>query len=207
MRTTWEMQCKGLWGLSLGFPSAAYSLHFISWLTKCVAIHLEPTEVLWSTLLTSTPHNRQKKFFAAKIPVSCRRMLLEARLETSSMVFPHQGERSSCLIHPTEPTNCPLGQPEGPASHAVPKQAHKLAVSFLCATPWLCEALRSLPTPCLNGTRSCCIGAPGHVCFGDALSLQRPSLPLHAQVYITSIQEFQRFFSHRNHNLRPAYGL
>lgn len=161
MRTTWEMQCKGLWGLSLGFPSAAYSLHFISWLTKCVAIHLEPTEVLWSTLLTSTPHNSQKKFFAAKIPVSCRRMLLEARLETSSMVFPHQGES----IHPTEPTNCPLGQPEGPASHAVPKQAHKLAVSFLCATPWLCEALRSLPTPCLNGTRSCCIGAPGHVCL------------------------------------------
>lgn len=143
MRTTWEMQCKGLWGLSLGFPSAAYSLHFISWLAKCVAIHLEPTEVLWSTLLTSTPHNRQKKSFAAKIPVSSRRMLLEARLETSSMVFPHQWES----IHPTEPTNCPLGQPEGPASHAVPKQAHKLAASFLCATPWLCEALRSLPTP------------------------------------------------------------
>lgn len=41
MRTTWEIQCKGLWGLSLGFPSAEYSLHFISWLKRCVAIHLE----------------------------------------------------------------------------------------------------------------------------------------------------------------------
>lgn len=34
-------QHKGLWGLSVGFPSAGYSLHFISWLTRCVAIHLE----------------------------------------------------------------------------------------------------------------------------------------------------------------------
>lgn len=41
MRTPWEIQCTGLRGLSLGFPSAAYSLHFISWLTRCVAIHLE----------------------------------------------------------------------------------------------------------------------------------------------------------------------
>lgn len=32
---------KGLRGLSVGFPSAGYSLHFISWLTRCVAIHLE----------------------------------------------------------------------------------------------------------------------------------------------------------------------
>lgn len=41
MRTPWEIQYKGLWGLSLGFPSEAYSLHFISWLTRCVPIHLE----------------------------------------------------------------------------------------------------------------------------------------------------------------------
>lgn len=45
--------------------------------------------------------------------------------------------------------------------------------------------------------------------FGEALHLRKPSLRLHAQVSITSVQAIQNFifFSQRKHSLRPTYDL
>ena len=102
--------------------------------------------------------------------MSSRRMLLGARLETGSTAPPRRGERSNHLIHPAGPTACPPGAARGAVPHLPGlirscQSTHKLAAGFLHANPCFCEALRSLPTPCLDGTGSCCMGGPEHICL------------------------------------------
>lgn len=128
-----------------------------------------------------------------------------ARLEMGSIVSPHQRERSSCLFHPTEPTTYPPGAVEGPSPSAVPKQAGKLAVCFLCATPWRCGV--STLHLSMGYSAVAWVLPDVYACFEEAPNLQRPPLPLHTQVSITSIRQFRRIFSHRNHSLRPVCGL
>lgn len=75
-----------------------------------------------------------------------------------------------------------------------PKHAHKQAVRLLHVNPCFCEAL-SPTTPHLNGTGSCCMAFLNiHARFGEAFNLQKPSLPLHAQVSITSTEATQSLF-------------
>lgn len=128
-----------------------------------------------------------------------------ARLEMGSTVSPHQRERSSCLFHPTEPTTHPSGAVEGPSPSAVPKQAGKLAVCFLCATPWLCGV--STLHLSMGHSAVAWVLLDVYACFEEAPNLQRPPITL-AHTGINNLNTtISKNFSHRNHSLRPVCGL
>lgn len=191
MRTTWEIQCKGLWGLSLGFPSAAYSLHFISWLTRCVAIHLELLRSFDPPFLQALFLRDKKSSLQLKSPCLAGGCCWRPGWRWAAR-FPHaKGTGPAVSSTPQKPPRTVLGQLRV-CTPTLCQSRHVSWQCFLCATPWLWEV--SPIHSSMAHTAVAWVLLDVYACFGEALNLQKPSPPLHTQASITSIQEFQRIF-------------
>lgn len=205
MRTPWEIQCKGLWGLSLGFPSEAYSLHFTSWLTRCVAIHLELLRSFDPPFLQVLLIDRRSSL-QLTFPCPAGGCCWGPGWRQAAQL-PHANRRGPASPPPHRTHHSPSWGRWGSIPPAVSKQAHKVAVCFLCTIPCLWGS-RGVSPLCVSmgHTAVAWVLLDTYACFEEPPNLQKPSLPLHTQVSITSIR-IQRISSHRNHGLRPACGL